>query len=164
MYLQTISNAEGFVEGLKCICPWRGISRQWDFYNMTDTKLTAVCMNAPPLVSSSIDYSSSHITQFSASKISIKFGVGIFSVPDPNLILFLKEMVPVSGCYSHAATDLWLNFQITHSVHYDILTFRYRASCILGQAFHYSPENAFYIFNQQIYFIIWYLLDGASLI
>ena len=36
----------------------------------------------------------------------------------------------------------------------DILTFRHRASCILGQAFHYSPENAFYTFNQQIYFII----------
>ena len=34
------------------------------------------------------------------------------------------------------------------------LTFRHRASCILGQAFHYSPENAFYIFNQLIYFII----------
>ena len=34
------------------------------------------------------------------------------------------------------------------------LTFRHRASSILGQAFHYSPENAFYIFNQQIYFII----------
>ena len=34
------------------------------------------------------------------------------------------------------------------------LTFKHRASCILGQAFHYSPENAFYIFNQQIYFII----------
>ena len=34
------------------------------------------------------------------------------------------------------------------------LTFRHHASCILGQAFHYSPENAFYIFNQQIYFII----------
>jgi len=31
-----------------------------------------------------------------------------------------------------------------------------KALCILyiGQAFHYSPENAFYIFNQQIYFII----------
>ena len=34
------------------------------------------------------------------------------------------------------------------------LTFRHRASCTLGQAFHYSPENAFYIFNQRIYFII----------
>ena len=41
------------------------------------------------------------------------------------------------------------------------LTFRHRASCIKGQAFRYSPESAFYIFNQQIYFIIWYLLDGA---
>ena len=44
-----------------------------------------------------------------------------------------------------------------------ILTVRHRASRILGQVFHYSPENAFYIFNQQIYFI-WYLLDRASLI
>ena len=34
----------------------------------------------------------------------------------------------------------------------------------IGQAFRYSPENAFYIFNHQIYFIIWYLLDRASLI
>jgi len=34
------------------------------------------------------------------------------------------------------------------------LTFRHRASCILGQAIRYSPENAFYIFNRQIYFII----------
>ena len=37
---------------------------------------------------------------------------------------------------------------------YTRLTFRHRASCILGQAFRCSPENAFYIFNQQIYFII----------
>ena len=44
------------------------------------------------------------------------------------------------------------------------LTFRHRASSILGQAFRYSPESAFYIFNQQIYFIIWYFLDHASLI
>ena len=44
------------------------------------------------------------------------------------------------------------------------LTCRHRASCILGQAFHYSPEKAFYILNQQIYFITWYLLDRASLI
>ena len=36
----------------------------------------------------------------------------------------------------------------------ECLTFRHRASSIQGQAFHYSPENAFYIFNQQIYFII----------
>ena len=29
------------------------------------------------------------------------------------------------------------------------LTFRHHASCILGQVFHYSPENAFYIFNHK---------------
>ena len=34
------------------------------------------------------------------------------------------------------------------------LTFRHRASCFIGQAFRYPPENAFYVFNQQIYFII----------
>ena len=34
------------------------------------------------------------------------------------------------------------------------LNFSHRAACILRQAFHCSPENAFYIFNQQIYFII----------
>ena len=45
-----------------------------------------------------------------------------------------------------------------------VLTFRHRVSCVLGQAFHYSPENAFYIFNQQIYFITLYLHDRASLI
>ena len=30
------------------------------------------------------------------------------------------------------------------------------APCVLyiGQVFRYSPENAFYLFNQQIYFII----------
>ena len=35
-----------------------------------------------------------------------------------------------------------------------VFSLRHRASCILGQAFRYTPENAFYIFNQQIYFII----------
>ena len=55
----------------------------------------------------------------------------------------------------------WLLYLVSQETK---LTFRHRASCILGQAFHYSPENAFYIFNQQIYFIIWYFLDRASLI
>jgi len=45
-----------------------------------------------------------------------------------------------------------------------MLTFRHRASSTLEQAFRYYTENAFYIFNQQIYFIIWYFLDRASLI
>ena len=60
-----------------------------------------------------------------------------------------------------------ITFQLdstTHQILSEPLTFRHRASCILGQAFRYSLENAFYIFNQQLYFIIWYLLDRASLI
>ena len=38
----------------------------------------------------------------------------------------------------------------------DPLAFNLYAPCVLfiGQAFRYSPENAFYIFNQQIYLII----------
>ena len=58
----------------------------------------------------------------------------------------------------------WVTLQHLFKHETNGLTFRHRASCILGQAFRYSPENAFYIFNQQIYFIIWYLLDRASLI
>jgi len=46
-------------------------------------------------------------------------------------------------------------FYIHGSVHLDsVLTFRHRASSILGQAFRYSPQNAYYIFNEQIFFII----------
>ena len=38
----------------------------------------------------------------------------------------------------------------------EALTINLQAPCVLfiGQAFRYSPENAFYLFNQQIYFII----------
>ena len=60
---------------------------------------------------------------------------------------------------SVAHTRIYPEYQNLYS-----LTFRHHTSCILGQAFRYSPMNAFYIFNQQIYFIIWYLLDRASLI
>jgi len=42
------------------------------------------------------------------------------------------------------------------------LTFRHRASSRTGVSL--LSRIAFYIFNQQIYFIIWYLLDRASLI
>ena len=46
---------------------------------------------------------------------------------------------------------VWTSLDCLISIcRYIQLTFRHRASCILGQAGHYSPENAFYIFNQQI--------------
>ena len=41
----------------------------------------------------------------------------------------------------------WAHGRSKHVEKRSILTFRHRASCILEQAFHYSPENAFYIFN-----------------
>jgi len=41
-----------------------------------------------------------------------------------------------------------------HPLAYHFSNFRHRVSSILGQEFCCSPENAFYIFNQQIYFII----------
>ena len=64
----------------------------------------------------------------------------------------------------HIRSELWNNLCCVYE-HLPVRTaFRHRASCILEQAFHYSPVNAFYIFNQQLYFIIWYLLDRASLI
>jgi len=46
------------------------------------------------------------------------------------------------------------NKNTTH--HSDTTAFNLQAPCVLyiGQAFRYSPENSFYIFNQQIYFII----------
>ena len=71
-----------------------------------------------------------------------------------HLIMQYIEPVPEWSCW-RIFIETW-----PHSE----LTFRHRASSVYGQAFRYSPENAFYINNQQIYFIIWYLLDHASLI
>ena len=62
------------------------------------------------------------------------------------------------ACISKSSRDIVLEKSkcLKNSLVRDIrfLIFRHRASSIQGQAFHYSPEDAFYIFNQQIYFII----------
>ena len=58
-----------------------------------------------------------------------------------------------SGPIGNLQFELCVSLCSTNTLNY-LLTFRHRVSSILGQAFHYSPENAFYIFNQQIYFII----------
>ena len=81
----------------------------------------------------------------------------IFTIQDRTVSLFTTKIT---------ASKSLNNRSTIHSSSKSVrgLTFRHRASCILGQAFHYSPQNAFYIFNQQIYFIVWYLLDRASLI
>jgi len=53
-------------------------------------------------------------------------------------------------------TCIYMEFVVFHSSNYNTvyLTFRHRASSIEGQAFHYSSEKAFYIFNQQIYILL----------
>ena len=63
----------------------------------------------------------------------------------------LESAPTPAACYA-ASANPWTETIQDNVPHY--LTFRHRASCVLGQAFHYSPENAFYIFNQQIYFFI----------
>ena len=64
------------------------------------------------------------------------------------LVMIAWDMTPCS------VVDKYQRLSHKHLGYSGRLTFRHRASCMLGQAFHYSPENAFYIFNQQIYFII----------
>ena len=63
---------------------------------------------------------------------------------------------------THTASDL--RNHITALSASQIACQRWQVNLYIGQAFRYSPEKAFCIFNQQIYFIIWYLLDRASLI
>ena len=82
-----------------------------------------------------------------------------------NLIFFFDLHLALVFFSSYSLQQVTLIFwHCTNNERSGILTFRHRASSIQGQAFRYSPENAYYIFNQQIYFIILYLLDRASLI
>jgi len=51
-------------------------------------------------------------------------------------------------CY-HSVQNLFFSSLLSTTLTLRALRFLY-----IGQAFRYSPENAFYIFNQQIYFIV----------
>ena len=82
------------------------------------------------------------------------------------VFIYCKIALHVSGVYRthHPEFDLflvWLRLIVLLLIllrvslnWFLVLTFRHCASCILGQAFRYSPENVFYTFNRQIYFII----------
>ena len=61
------------------------------------------------------------------------------------------KAVNETNCSIYRGTTM---FKKKQHINTQYLTFRHRASCFIGQAFRFSPENAFYIFNQQIYFII----------
>ena len=64
--------------------------------------------------------------------------------------MYLSGML-YAHCRPYFLSAVW--YTTTKLVFLVALNFRHRASCILGQAFHYCPENAFYIFNQQIHII-----------
>ena len=50
-----------------------------------------------------------------------------------------------SSCPQKYLYDFYASHKTQRVLPYITLTFRHRASCILGQTIHYSPENAFYI-------------------
>ena len=65
----------------------------------------------------------------------------------------------VKLCLCHVSLrSRWMPKYLAVSVCGLCCPFNHYAPCILyiGQAFRYSPEKAFYIFNQQIYFIIFF--------
>ena len=105
-------------------------------------------------------------TRLGRNIVSIVFSDLFLFVCDPAKCLLREQCIAAlnSSCSLQKYLERWPAALYEAGWSVLMLTFRHRASCILGQAFHYSPENAFYIFNQQIYFIIWYLLDRASLI
>ena len=68
--------------------------------------------------------------------------------------IWLSELateLTMTSLTNHTFRNVRLNLRITREH-----TFNFQAPCVLckGQAFRYSPENAFYIFNPQIYFVI----------
>ena len=78
----------------------------------------------------------------------------IYSIPPDDGLQICPKHVEVNWRNKlriKSASSWFLSHNHSSPFHFTSLTFRHRASCILGQAFHYSPENAFYIFNQHIY-------------
>ena len=92
--------------------------------------------------------------------------VGVHSMLLFHTTLLTVSLFKGSNYYDLTWSVLMCSFEKNWPQAYLIGQFNLLAPCVLyiGQAFLWSPENAFYVFNQQIYFIIWYLLDRASLI
>ena len=73
----------------------------------------------------------------------------------PDSVQASSSMIPVMQNQQKCnLTSVKVQQMLSSSTVMRRLTFRHRVSCIMGQAFRYSPENASYIFNQQIYFIM----------
>jgi len=82
------------------------------------------------------------------------------------VILCYHLILHYTRTYAIYLLPMWLSWLFTRTETITPYTINLQAPRFLyiGQAFRCYPENAFYIFNQHIYFIIWYLLDRASLI
>ena len=96
-----------------------------------------------------------HCTNQARDKFSIKQILNVSLYPPQKKILqrnYFKKTTNSCGIKPEPPrTKYSLNCKTTRA---DI--FNLQAPCVLyiGQAFRYSPENDFYVFNQQIYFII----------
>ena len=71
------------------------------------------------------------------------------------LFLILHRFIIMTDSLKHNSVRHGY-FMLSEEYLVHIFYINLQALCVLyiGQAFRYSPENAFYIFNQQIYFII----------
>jgi len=70
---------------------------------------------------------------------------------------FLEPCGPVQAC-NGTALPFFMRLPNKGFDEHGYLTFRHHASYIyVGQAYRYSPEYAFYIFSQQIYYLIIFL-------
>ena len=123
-----------------CVCRCCVCSDQWcDYAALLKFKVTS-----KPYFSSSSSYSGVTVLENLSFFQNCPSRSSDFSLQSLMLMFFRFS--------STKSSHLGLCFPIRRVP--SVLTFRHRASSILGQAFRYSPENAFYIFNQQIYFII----------
>jgi len=80
--------------------------------------------------------------------LKISYSIG-FSDRNVKIIIFWEgtayNLVHINVSVERAASNVGM---VVDSINLKATCFLY-----IGQAFRYSPENAFYIFNQQIYFI-----------
>ena len=70
----------------------------------------------------------------------------------------MQRSMPAIGLYGNHSRNEWIGGFLSAGLKkkniLQVLNLWAPYVVYMGQAFRYSPENAFYIFNQQIYFIV----------
>jgi len=74
---------------------------------------------------------------------------------DGELVEMLRHHITLTTAVGRKLLHFALKMVSIRALHCHFLQFRFIRNYI-GQEFRYSPENAFYIFNQQIHFIIFF--------